>query len=94
MVVSSGAASERYTMGWPRLPRLGRRRLSAGASASQRWGVGVSALGRRRLSVGASASHRWGVGVSLLGRRRLESTGARKEAGVVWTTWLLTEVQF
>ena len=80
---------------------LGRRRLIFGASASMvgalvshRWGGGVSSLGRRRLIVGASASHRWGVGVSLLGRRRLESTGARKDSGVVLATWLLTEVQF
>ena len=40
---------------------LRRRRLSAGASASQCWGVGVSMLGRRRLSAGASASQRGGV---------------------------------
>ena len=46
----------------------GRGRLSAEASASQRWGVGASALGRGRLSAGAL--ERWGVGASALSRWR------------------------
>ena len=62
---------------------LGRRRLSAGASASQGASAseGASASGRARLGVGAWAPRRRGVCASASGRRRL-GVGAGAPLGV------------